>query len=178
MQQARPSRTWAERVALALSVVFSVTSVVTVTLMWPGNVAWMGMGAGPALIYGLISVAMWRKSAWASRLALGVGVWGLAVWGQSTLVVQLPFNVAIAGGSLLWVLALARSPSSLPRAHQWALSLTGAAGICAVYTAAIPDQTFIARVLQLFGAAILVAGTLGVVRGKVWGVLLAGASRV
>lgn len=154
-------------VVLALSCVAATAAFGTVEL----GAAWLPAWTAASALYTIAGVGLWRGVPWARSLTLGVVGWGLATWVQSAFACfgADPLVLAVIGGHVLAVGATALASCDLAPRHRISLLLAGAALPGALIFGLAPLQDPATRVLLVGGAALLFSMTVGLARGRTWG---------
>lgn len=159
-------------VVVALSVGYAESSPV-----------WMLALLAVAGVFGTVGVLLWRGVAWAAPLGLGLTSYAAVAWGQSSvalgvcttndpwgstfLTCALLCGGCVAAFGLLWFI-----PRTMSIRHGASVAFAGAALTPSVTFALAPGQETSVAIAMLAGAAVLVAGALGLARGRTWGLLL------
>ncbi len=152
---------------LGLSCIAAMTAFGTLDMGGDWLPAW---GAASAL-YTVAAVGLWRGTPWARSLTLGVVTWGLVVWVQSSIAClgALPLVLAVIGGHVVAVGLLLLTPCDLARRHRISLALAGAALPGSMMFGLAPLQDPMTRILLVGGASLLFAMSVGLARGRTWG---------
>jgi hypothetical protein len=155
-------------------------SLVVAGGMWPDNLEWAPAFAALAGLYLLAAFGLWRGRGWGRFVGLGVGLWGLACFGETAVVIGVPPWViaGLALHSLMLVFAGACRAEVVERRHGFALTMVGAALPCALIYGLAPQHDWLTSAGVLGGAAVVVAATAGLGRGRTWGLLAALAGAV
>ena len=140
-----------------------------------GDVGWAPAWGAVTVIYLAIAAGLFADRAWAPALAQGAAIFGVVAFAQSAIVLE-SLMPAIAVGLGLHVALGALAPfvpDGLSRRQRWSLRLAGAALTPATLFALAPEQTGTTMATVLGGAALVWLGTLGLARGRTWGLLVA-----
>ena len=152
---------------LGLSCVAAMTAFGTLEM----GAQWLPAWASASALYTVAAVGLWRGAPWSRSLTLGVVTWGLVAWVQSSIALlgPLPLVLGVIGGHLVAVGLLLASPCGLERRHRISLVLAGAALPGALMFGLAPLQDPTTRVMLVGGAGLLFSMSVGLVRGRTWG---------
>lgn len=138
------------------------------------DASWIPAWSAIAVLYTALAVVIWQRRPFARSMALGVCLAGLISSVQGLMVAgPQPILLLGAVGHGLWTVALLAARTDLDRRHQAALACAGAAVPCAVMFGLAPQQEPITTLGVFVGAALVVACTIGLAKGKTWGLLIA-----
>lgn len=144
-----------------------------------GDARWVPAWSAVTVLYAALTAGLFARRAWAPALAQGAALFGVVTFVQSAfalwslmpaIAVGLGLHVALGSASLLL-------PDGLTGRQRWSLRFAGAALAPAALFALAPEQSGAVMATVLGGAGLVWLGTLGVARGRTWGLLaaLAGA---
>jgi hypothetical protein len=128
-----------------------------------------------SLIYAAITYGLCAGRSWAPALAQGAALFGLVAFGQCTiamacllpaLVVGLVLHAALLGLS-------AGLTDGLSGRQRWSLRFAGASLAPAALFAFAPEQAGLVMGAVLGGAGLVWMGTVGLARGRTWGLVAA-----
>jgi hypothetical protein len=141
--------------------------------MWPANVAWVPAWTAVSVLYVVCALALWRGRDWARAFSLGVAGWGLGAWLQGCVALGLtPLTITATLGHALLFGLVAISRDGLPPRHRWSLTLASASLPSAIAFGLAPQQSLPVALLCAGGGLALVAGAVGVARGKTRGLII------
>lgn len=154
---------------LGLSCIAAMTAFGTLDM----GGAWLPAWGAASALYTIAAVGLWRRTPWARSLTLGVVTWGLVAWVQSAIACLggLPLVMGVIGGHVVAVGLLLLTPCGLERRHRISLVLAGAALPGSMMFGLAPLQDPMTRVLLVGGATLLFAMSVGLARGRTWGLL-------
>lgn len=152
---------------LGLSCIAAMTAFGTLDMGGDWLPAW---GAASAL-YTIAAVGLWRRAPWARSLTLGVVTWGLVAWVETAVACfgALPLVLGVIGGHVVAVGLLLLTRCDLERRHRVSLTLAGAALPGSMMFGLAPLQDPMTRILLVGGASLLFAMSVGLARGRTWG---------
>jgi len=175
---ARPVLT---RLASLTAAVIALGSAVVAATMLPNNTEWIPAWLGLAAVFGAASRGLWQGKGWAHAFALGLSLWGLVCFVESSIVAGIcPFFVVgtVLHAGLVGLLLLTWRGWGLHGRLAFTTAAVGAALPCAALYALAPQQSWTVTLGVLGGALVLAAGTWGICRGRTWGLLAALAGAV
>lgn len=159
----------AATIVVALSCVAATVAFGTVEL----GAQWLPAWVAASALYTIAGVGLWRGAPWARSLTVGVLFWGLLAWVQSAIAClgAPPLLLAVIGGHAVALLAAKFTPCTLERRHRISMLLAGAAVPGALFFGLAPLQDPTTRLLLVGGATLLFLMTVGLARGRTWGLL-------
>ncbi len=156
-------------VVLGLSCIAAMTAFGTIRM----GADWLPAWGSASALYTIAAVGLWRGTPWARSLTLGVVTWGLVAWVQSAIACLggLPLVIGVIAGHVVAVGLLLLTPCALETRHRVSLVLAGAALPGSLMFGLAPLQDPITRLMLVGGAALLFAMSVGLARGRTWGLL-------
>lgn len=170
------TRRFFARVAAAIAAGVAVMVAIIAWGLFPSNSEWIPAWSALGALYAVTAVGLWRLRRWSRWFALGLGLWGLVCFVQSSLVVgTVPLIVAGVAVHAGFVAALLLMPGFDGELRQGRLAFSMVTASAAVPCAAIyglaPQNSLGVAAGVLGGALAVAAGAWGVCRGRTWGLL-------
>ncbi len=138
------------------------------------NTEWIPAWVVVTLLYGVGSWGLLTRRHWSRAFGAGLSLFAVAACAQCVYALgPLPTTLVAGGVHVVWLLLLFFVRSAQTRREGLSMVAASVALMPAVGFALAPEQTGGVMIAVLAGAGILLLGTMGLARGRTWGLLLA-----